>query len=204
VAVVLAVAMAGIVGNLPRFKEGREGIVFHSTRARAYTTVMELAGANADPNFIPAVDAPEVATAGVLYFSVAQYFELASRYNTFAYSVPELTRQDEEVRSGADVIAVRILDLHLQKAPRLPRSGCDDFRTGEGGGFLNLPRGGAIVQSSATTPAAVRRFADRLVVPLGKLTAGKPFRLRIPADQARIPWKLDVNGPLKLTVCHLA
>lgn len=203
VVLVLAVAMAGIVGNLPRFKEGRDGIVLHSTRGRAYTTVMDLAGANANPNFVPAVDAPEVATAGVLYFSVAQYFELASRYDTFAYSLPELMSQDEEVRDGADVIAVDILRLHLKRVRHLPTHGCSDFHTGEGGGYLDLPRGGAIVQSSDATPVALRRFADKLVVPLGKLDRGKPSWLEIPPDRAGIPWKLDVAGPLALTVCRL-
>jgi hypothetical protein len=204
VTLVLAVAVAGVIGNLPRFKEGRDGIVLHSTRARAYTTVMDLAGANANPNFVPAVDAPEVATAGVLYFSVAQYFELASRYDTFAYSLPELMSQDEEVRGGADVIAVDILRLHLKRVRRLPTHGCKNFHTSEGGGYLDLPRGGAIVQSSDATPVALRRVADKLVVPLGKLDRGEPSRLEIPPDRAGIPWKLDVAGPLALTVCRLA
>jgi hypothetical protein len=203
VILVLAVAGAGIVGNLPRFKEGRDGIVLHSTRARAYTAVMDLAGANADPDFTPAVDAPEVATAGVLYFSVSQYFQLESRYGTFAYSVSELMAQSEEVRNGADTIAVDILGLGLQSAPRMPARGCAAFNTGGEGGFVDLPRGGAIVRASTDTPAALRRFADETVVPVGELEAGRPAVLEIPPDRAAIPWKLDTEGPLTLTACRL-
>jgi hypothetical protein len=199
---VLAVAAAGIVGNLPRFEEARDGILAHSTRARAYTTAMELAGRNADPEFIPVIDTPEVATAGALYFSVGQYFELASRYDTFAYSVPELRQQDEEVRYGADTVSARILALELGKATRLPGRGCEAFQTGTDGGFVELPRGRVLFEASDDTRVALRRFADRSVVPIGELHAGRPAFLKIPPDRATIPWKLDVEGPLTLKVCR--
>jgi hypothetical protein len=203
VMLVLAVALAGIVGNLPRFKEGRDGIVFHSPRARAYTAVIELAGSNANPNFNPAVEAPDVAPAGVLNFSASQHLELVRRYGSFAYSVPELIAQDERLRNGADVVAVDILGLRLQSIPRLPRHGCSAYNTGRAGGFVPLPRDGAIMQSSDDTRVSLRRFADKLVVPLGELKVGEPAALQIPPDRSGVRWKLDVEGPLTVDVCRL-
>lgn len=59
------------------------------------------------------------------------------------------------------------------------------------------------MQANDGTRAALRRFADKLVVPLGELEAGQQSLLAIPPDRAGVPWKLDTDGPLKLTVCRL-
>ena len=203
VAIVLALAAAGIVGNLPRFREGRDGIVYHSTRGRAYTAAMELAGANADPAFDPVAATPDVATAGVLNFSVGQHLELTERYGSFAYSLPKLMEQSEEVRHGTDVVAARMLHLHLVRTTDPGNHGCSHLGPRSVGELLELPRGGAVLRAGGNTPVSLRRFADQAVVPIGNLRANQPAELRIPADRAKLPWELWASEPVPLTVCPL-
>jgi hypothetical protein len=203
VAIVLALAAAGIVGNLPRFREGRDGIVYHSTRGRAYTAAMELAGANADPAFDPVAATPNVATAGVLNFSVGQHLELTERYGSFAYSLPELMEQSEEVRHGTDVVAARMLHLHLARATVSGNRGCSHLGRRSVGELFELPRGGAVLRAGGDTPVSLRRFADRAVVPIGNLRANQPAELRIPADRAKLPWELWASESVPLTICPL-
>jgi hypothetical protein len=200
VVLVLALAVAGIAGNLPRFREGRDGIVLHSTTGRAYAAAMELAGSDADPSFNPVIDTPEAATAGVLNFSAQAYEELRERYGSFAYSLPELYAQSEEVRHGADEVMTSMLRLQLTDVPSLSRRSCFGVESAGAGELVELPRGGAVLSADGDTPVSLRRFADREVVPLGELSSGRPTELAIPSDRAR-PWELWALDPVDLTVC---
>jgi hypothetical protein len=199
---ILCLTAVGIAGNLPRFKEGREGIAFHSVRAHAYTTAMELAGRNANPDFNPALETPEQAPAGALNFSVGQYLALSERFGSLAYSLPELMAQSEEIRHATDVVAVRMLQLEVTQAAHIPRRGCFRLDPASAGEIAVLPRGGAIVRAAEATPLALRRFANKAVVPVGRLKAGHPAEIRIPADHARA-WEAWASVPTVLTVCQL-
>jgi hypothetical protein len=165
---------------------------------------MDLDGQHAaDPLFIPAADPDLGAGAGALWITVEGYLELTERYGPFGYSPRQIMEQSEEIRHGSDLVAISMLGLRLAPAPRLPDGGC--FRTAptQAGELVVLPGGGAVLRASGDTPVEVRRFANREVVPLGKLIANHPAQLAIPADRAR-PWELWARKPVTLTVCPLS
>ncbi|MFL5900510.1 MAG: hypothetical protein ACJ75S_04870 [Solirubrobacterales bacterium] len=91
----------------------------------------------------------------------------AGIYGSFAYSLPELMGQSEEVRHGTDVVAARMLHLDLVRAADPAKRGCRRLVPRSVGELLELPRGGAVLRAGGDTPIALRRFADRAVVPIG-------------------------------------
>jgi hypothetical protein len=78
-----------------------------------------------------------------------------------------------------------------------------------GGVEFILPKGGAWLSLSppAATAVYLRRFADGPGVPLeppGGAPAGTGLELRIPPDQASLPWRLLVRSPSRITACGLS
>jgi hypothetical protein len=199
--VVLSLTAVGIIGNLPRFKEGRNAITFHAPRIRAYTGLMDLAGAHADPTFIPAYDTPVASPAGALSITVGAYEELAEHYGPLGYSPSQILEQNEEIRHGSDEVTVGMLHLGLVPTPQAGHGHCATVRTGPVGGQVPLPRGGAVIRTNGTAPLFLRRFATRKWVRIGQVEAGQPALLRIPADRARLPWVLGTIRPVSLGVC---
>jgi hypothetical protein len=200
----LAVVLVGIAGNLPRFREGRDAIVYHAPRNLAYTGVMELGRESGDPEFVPVVETPIAAPAGALGISAGDYLELADRYGAIGYSPREILEQDEEIRHGADEVAVSYLGLAATEAPALPRRGCTRLAPAPAGEVVNLPPGGVLLRSDTASTVALRRFADRPVVRIGNVRAGRPAELRVPADSSPLPWELWVVEEAAVTVCPLA
>lgn len=204
VAAVLGLTALAIAGNAPRLEEGRAGIAYHAIRARAYTGVMDLDGRHApDPSYIPADDLDLGAGAGALWITVGGYLELSERYGPFGDSPRQIMEEDEEIRHGADLVAVSMLGLRLTPAAALPDRGCFRAAPAAAGELVVLPRGGAVLHASGETPVELRRFAGREAVPLGELAANRPARLAVPADRAR-PWELWARRPVALTVCPLS
>ncbi len=200
VAIVLAVTLIGIVGNLPRFKEGRDAIAYHAPRNLSYIGLMDLAGANADPLFYPAADTPVASPAGALSVSVQGYQELSSRYGGFGYSPAQILEQSDEIRHGSDEVAIGM--LHLAPTPAGAERGrnCIAVTDTE----AELPRGGAILRAAEPTPISLRRFSAEGGVKIGQLQAGEPTLLRIPPDSTKLPWILETPVPGSLSVCAVA
>lgn len=199
VGVVLTLTAVGIAGNLPRFKEGRDAITYHAPRNLSYIGLMDLEGANADPNFYPAADTPTASPAGALSVSVQGYQELAARYGGFGYSPAQILEQDDEVRHGSDEVLVAMLHLRLAPVDQLGGK-CRTVRA-EGGVGLRVPRNGAALRASSTTAVFLRRFSDLKRVEVGRLDAGEPALLRIPPDRSKLPWILETAQPVALRVC---
>ena len=198
VGVVLGLTVVGIAGNLPRFKEGREAITYHAPRNLSYVGLMDLAGADADPLYYPAADAPVASPAGALSVSVQGYQELSDRYGGFGYSPAQILEQNDEIRHGSDEVLIGMLRLDLSPADRTARNCTQVNASGAG---VELPPGGAILRAAETTPVSLRRFSPSQGVEMGQLEAGKPTLLRIPPDDANLPWALMTPGPVPLSVC---
>ena len=136
------------------------------------------------------------------------------------------------LRSTADVTGAGALGLRLEPAPRPPRggaaprvadpriaatskAGCTTVRaragagkaaTGSAGVEFVLPRGGAWLGLSQPADADVHlgRFADEATVPLRQPAGAAGLQLRIPPDQASVPWRLLVSSQSRITVCGLS
>jgi hypothetical protein len=119
VGAVLAIAAVAVLGNLPRFGDAREILVPYAEKTRAQMAAVELAGRRADPDFEPAVDAPEVAP--FLLLTVGPWLEMVDRYGSPALPPAELPRQKKSVRRAADGLLARLL-----RSGRCATSACAD------------------------------------------------------------------------------
>ena len=130
----------------------------------------------------------------------------------------------------ADATEVAALGLQLEPAPRprsggapprvanpqiaaTSRAGCTIVREGKRAGpgvpargveFI-LPTGGAwlSLRPAADTGIDLGRFADGATVPLKQPPGAEGLELRIPPDQASLPWRLLIRSESRITVCRL-
>jgi hypothetical protein len=193
--IALFLTIAAIAGNLPRFKEGRDLLVEYSHFANGAIAVVELGGSNVPSGFNPGVHAVDAFPGNYLtYFGAGSVQTVSAKFGALGYSVPELLAQSEQVRETADLIAARALRLEAAAAPG---ARCGAAAAGEA---VELPRGGATLVSGNRSQLLLRRFADRYVVDLGPVSTGRPVELRIPADEAALPWMATARGGL--TICR--
>ena len=90
----------------------------------------------------------------------------------------------------------------LEPVERAPRKGCKQFGTPDGGQVdVALPAGGAVLTASRASPVKLRRWADEFSIQLGKVAAGEPVALRLPADKAAVPWMLRFKRGGSIDVC---
>ena len=68
--------------------------------------------------------------------------------------------------------------------------------------MLDLPAGGVTMRptGSARTELQLERFSSSFPVSIGELVRGVNV-LRIPADRATQPWKLEVDSAAPVVVC---
>jgi hypothetical protein len=197
-AVVLTVI--AVVGNLPRFQEGRSILVEYSNGFRSSVAVMELDGPRMRPDFNPATEAAEAFTPGretlIGPTSVAQ---LSGKYGRFGYSIPALREQSEGQRETADIVAAR--GLGLETAPA--GAGGRECRPANAAEMIPLPPGGALLRAKKASPLLLRRFGSRYVVEVGRLPAGRSFAIRIPEDSSTIVWHAYAPDAGGLNACGL-
>jgi hypothetical protein len=200
VAIAAALTLLAVGGNVARFRDAREFLDDYTHEARADMTVIRLAGLNGDQALTPNIDLPYSVPGGLILNS-GPWLLVEERYGSQAYSVAELQAQSEAVREEADRVATRSLRLKPKPAPALPRSGCRTLAPGAAGAALALPPGGATLESTAPAELSLRRWASDFSVELKPLEPGSPQALTIPADAARVPWRLRIEGGGKVSVC---
>jgi hypothetical protein len=194
-----ALTVVAVVGNLARFKEGRDVLAEYSPPANAAITVVELGGSNIPPGFNPALDAPEAfAVDRGVYFGAGSIQEIAAKFGSPGYTVPELLSQSEAVRRSADVVAAHALGIHTEPGGASgrachPQRGASDIAV--------LPPGKSILVSRRPSPMFARRFASRYVIEVGHVAPDSPVALRIPSDSADTPWRIQAPSSAGLTVC---
>lgn len=204
VVAILSLTVVGIAGNLPSFNHGRNLIEYLAPRNLAYTGLMDLAGENANPNFVPATETPAASPAGALSIPTYAYQEISARSGPLGYSPARILELGEDIRHGSDEVMIKMLQVGLAPAERPSGSGrCSTVRPRDGGVRVALPRGGAILRAGGTTPVSLRRFGQETQVGIGHLAPGQPALLRIPPDRARLPWVLETPVPVALEVCAI-
>ncbi len=205
VATILALTAVGIVGNLPRFSYGRDLIVYLAPRTLAYTGLMDMVGKHADPEYVPSTDTPFAAPAGALSIPVFAYQEISARTGPLGDPPAKILELDEGIRNDSDEVLVRMLQLRLAAAPGGVRGRCTAVARAAARGGVRLPAGGAVLRAESATPLLLRRFGPDSEVEVGRLEAGRPARLRIPADAEtnRIPWIAETPKPAGLSICPL-
>lgn len=200
---ILGLTVVGIAGNLPSFNHGRNLIEYLAPRNLAYTGLMDLAGKNANPNFVPALETPVASPAGALSIPTYAYQEISARSGPLGYSPSKILELGEDIRHGSDEVMIVMLGLGLKPQSGEPPHNCFKVSPRTAGDRVPLPRGGAVLRAGKSTPVSLRRFAASSEVEIGQLKAGEPTLLRIPPDSARLPWVLETPGPVSLTVCPL-
>jgi hypothetical protein len=205
VTVTLAVLLtaAAVIGNLPRFQDGRALLMEYSPNTKAAITVLVLGGDNVSLDFAAGTDAPGAfATGREPYIGTGTVQQLSAEFGPLGYSPAGLVEQGESVRRSADIVAANALALEAKPAGRRASATCRPAK--DAPDAVTLPRGGAIVESrNGTTSLSLRRFADSYVFDLGPLEPGRAVILKIPGDSAGIPWHaraLDAGG---LAACPL-
>jgi hypothetical protein len=195
-----ALTVVAVIGNLPRFKEGRDIIAEYSNSARATFAAIEVDGAYMEPGFNPATEAPGAYVPGrETFIGPNSLATLNTHYGRFGYSVPELLDQPEAVRRTADVVAADGMKLRAV----VSNGKALECKPIAAGSRLRLPRGGAMLTAEHKSPLLLRRFGSNYAVELGQLRPGVATVLRIPADTAGTAWHAFAPGAGRLSACPL-
>jgi hypothetical protein len=151
------------------------------------------------------------------------FLSVADTYGSPADTPAEIAGAPEPARVGADKVLARALGVSFAPTsappsasgppPQLAGPPEADVRPAGSclvvaapGAILRLPPGGASVQASPRSGAAIalRRFATASfpigTVPLGK---GQTGVARIPTDRAAEPWELALRSQAPVTVCGI-
>jgi hypothetical protein len=205
-AVAAALTVAAVVGNLPRFQEGRDILAEYSPPTNAAIAVMVLGGSHIVPTFSPAANAPEAFPGGRGPFIAAGTIqEIAAKYGSPGFSVAELIGQPEWVRRSADIVAAHALEVHTvpaEGAAEGARAAQCHLEPGAGES-VTVPRGGGILVAKNPSPLLARRFGAEFSIEVGTVEAGAPMALTIPADSAAVPWRVQAPESGGLTACPL-
>jgi hypothetical protein len=194
-----ALTVAAVVGNLPRFKEGRGIISEYSNSARATFTAIEADGSHMEPGFSPATEAPGAYVPGrEAYVGPESVATLNSHFGRFGYSVAELLDQSEPVRQTADIVAAD--GMKLKAVPSSRPLAC---RPITGRSAIRIPRGGALLRAEHESPLLLRRFGSNYAVELGQLQPKVATVVRIPTDTVRAAWHAYAPGAGVLSACPL-
>jgi hypothetical protein len=217
-----AVLLVSLWPNIDRLHDAGQEFSQESEQYRVQYSAVEIAGPSAQPGF----------RVRPFFPTAAEYLAAVRAFGRGGYTPAEIAGKPEELRSAADVTEAGALGLRLQPVPRPPRggaaprvadpriaaqnkAGCTTVRAGAGAGegasgsggveFI-LPRGGAWLGLSRPADADIHlaRFADGAAVPLGQPAGAEGLELRIPPDQASVPWRLLIRSGGRITACGLA
>ncbi|MGB7587722.1 MAG: hypothetical protein WBM00_03340 [Solirubrobacterales bacterium] len=192
---ILIAAMIGAVANVPRFREGKQLNDYERQVTRASAAMIELAGKHADPTFVPGQDLPEVSR--TMWITAGAYLDFAARHGSMAESLGELQAADSKIRSAADRVLIKALDLRLRPGTR-SGTNCRRLRVGS---ELRLPFGIASIHSSRSSRLALRRFGEK-AIPVATIAGNQVGQLYLPPDRAaETPWVLSADGSTPVVVC---
>jgi hypothetical protein len=201
--VLVAVTVFALAVNIAQFRGPSDVFRSFSQTSRADLTAVELARHRIDPLFLPP---NQVGLAYIAVGGTGPLLEAVDRNGSFAFSLPELRSQPEEVREQADSTLVKAFRLGLTNVPSTPAGKrCRRLR-----GNLDVPRRltlrppGVLLRSSSPEKVTLGRFADTATVEVGSLAPGKSAVLRLPRDRAPEPWHAALSDTRALTVCPLA
>jgi hypothetical protein len=204
---VAAVGAVGLAMNLVLLRDAAR--IYrgpYTDEVRAELAAIDVARDHVEPDFNPTAVEGGIYLGGIgsawdaLGFAgeqaTAAYLDASSRYGSPAFSVSEIGRESEVLRSHADAVLARALELSLQPTGPPDERRCEVVRgSGDAPATARLPAGGAYLRARnpATVDVNVRRFASGQTTPVGALS-GQWMELEIPTDEASDPWYLSVDA----------
>jgi hypothetical protein len=199
IAMVFALALAGAVANLPRFEEGKTVNDHQLEISQAAGAMIQLAGRNADPSFIPAGELPEVS--GTMWISVGEFQRFARNHGALmSMPLSKLRSEDNELRANADLLLAQTVDLRLTESAAATGASCTRLQPGN---ETPVDPGTLVLSSAAGAEVTLRRFSDTTSVSLGDVPAGAPRKMDLPPDRlAGVPWVLINDNSSPLTLCR--
>jgi hypothetical protein len=209
-AVLLVLAAVALPANIVQLTEGRDGDVLHHDPPVSSTefAMLELAGPNADPEYVPMSDARVTEVGGGLFIGIdaGAYLDAAADNGSIAYSVEQVREADEELRLIADATLAGALRLEL--TPASPPAGGYRCRTagvapGDDSASFTVGPGKTLLraQGEARTALWLARFANsERSVGIGYLPPRGWSSLELPADGAPEAWRAATDGDV--TVCR--
>ena len=217
-----AVLLVSLWPNIDRLHDAGFEYGQASEQYRAQWSGVEIAGPGAQPGYRFDLFSP----------NAGEYLSAVRAFGRGGFTPAEIAKKSEDLRQIADVNVVAALGLKLVPAPRPPRggvpprvadpqiaatsrAGCTTAKRGTPAGeaasgsseveFV-LPSGGAWLGLRPPAGASIYlgQFADVPGVPLRRPPGAQGLELRIPADQASLPWRLLIRSQGGVTACGLA
>ncbi len=211
VACLIGVAVLSLGANLSRLRVAGGFLRANGSSLRAALSAIEIAGDHGTAGFfgppfgLPATPDPRlflpaaaISTGG----GTRPYLAAVRRNGSPAFTLSQLRAQPEAVREQADESLINLLQLRLVPAPAPAIGKCLPVANNGAPRDFTIRPPGVVLRSPTAEKVTLRRFAASAPFPLGAVSAGRFFALRIPADGAPDPWHLVVP-PGSLTVCEL-
>jgi hypothetical protein len=201
-----ALAAVAVAFNLVPLREGRDFFRSETVLTRADLAAIEIARRTVDPAF--ALSAEVAGTSFLGEVQAGEYLTAVREYGSPAYTPGELAAAPEAGRRQADIVLANALPVtsEVEAGADLGRAGggCRAVAAGRAGAPLRLRPGLtriALPPGEAGT-IRLRRFAsgEYPLVTEG-VPGGSTTLLRIPADRASRPWRLQVEAAQGATVC---
>jgi hypothetical protein len=193
---ILAVAAVGVMTNVMLLRDA--GIVNRADaeQQRAVLAGIQVAGANAQPDFVPENSPGPILFSFGQVYATGTYLAAADRYGDVGYSPDELATKPEQLREVADANLVGALGLSLQPSEQKNFGECNEVPAGSPVGLQ--PPGSIALRSEAGGDVSLRRFADAGGASVGTLAPGTPAELTLPADDVEQEWTLTSTTDLRV------
>jgi hypothetical protein len=199
---IFAVAAVGIATNVAQLRDGGDDQRAFAAITGAEIGGLAVAGAAADPEFVPEGGSTTLRFALITLRDVglsptASFLEASGEYGVPGDPPDELGTHGDGPGAGADATLIGALGLALEPADADPsRLDCVDLAPGadlevEPGETAILAAGG----QAATV--SVRRFATSTDVELGSIPADAAASFAPPADGASQPWHVTTSAPVQ-------
>ena len=204
---IAVVVLLALPANIAQLRSGYRSDTLHNDAgvSRAEFSMLELAGARVDPEYVPAADPQVAAAGGGLYIGIpaGAYLRSVARNGSPAFTLAELRAQPEELRKIADITLADALELHSEAIPGPPAgSRCRVYAPPRGAPSTSfpLPPGRTAYAPAAGQPVAIslRRFAAGQSGELEEAQPGAWRSIAIPRDLASEPWRAIVDAPLRV------
>jgi hypothetical protein len=168
--------------------------------------MLELAGARAQPNFLPGVSTPAVSSPFLL-ISARDYLRGVAHYGSGADTLAQVEASSPGIRERADVVLVGVLHVTAAPAAAPPARarGCI-VATGQrpsGPVTVELPPGGALLRTTHGSFLFLGRFGRTPTAGAALIRGGHWEQLSIPLDRAMRPWVMTAAQAGSVEVCRL-
>jgi hypothetical protein len=210
IAAIFVLLALAIPANVAKFYDGRRVLLNDAAASGSDYAMLEVARSTVSPDYRPGLDpAVRVRGGGIQApLPADDYFRAAAEHGRLGYPLSRVRAQAPGFRQAADVALVHAERLRLEEARPPAAAGSCPRAAGASAGapvHFPLPRDGILLGqggSQAAVSVEVSRFAkDGPGFEIGRVPPGAWRLLRAPADGAGEPWRVLIDGPLR--VCGL-